>query len=310
MYKPLVSIIIPVYKGDPYMRDAIDSALNQTYENIEVIVVNDGSPDDGATERIALSYGDKIRYFRKENGGVSTALNYGIKMMRGEWFSWLSHDDIYTPEKIEKQIKAVEEMENKACVVRCGTGLMDKNKKPIKQDKKELSGLISAKQMMRLFNLKRVTLYGCALLIHKEIIDKCGFFDEEMRFVQDADYWSRIMFNGYNFVSIADQLVSVRIHDQQMTKKISDKFEPELQIFVRKMIGYYNIDKTANRRLIMDYSCKQVREGRTKIVKILKEELKPTFSESLRLFGYEIYGFFYRIVKTIYKKFFTKKYRS
>ena len=71
------------------MREAIDSALAQTYERVEVIVVNDGSTD--GTEQIALSYGERIRYFRKENGGVSSALNLGIKEMKGEYFSWLSH---------------------------------------------------------------------------------------------------------------------------------------------------------------------------------------------------------------------------
>ena len=86
-FAPLVSIVIPVYKGDPFLKDSIDSFLQHTYPNIEIIVVNDGSPDDGATERIAQSYGDRIRYFAKENGGVSSALNYGIAQMRGEWFS-------------------------------------------------------------------------------------------------------------------------------------------------------------------------------------------------------------------------------
>ena len=79
--KPLVSIVIPVYNGSNYMREAIDSALAQTYENVEIIVVNDGSTDDGETDRIARSYGDKIRYFAKDNGGVSSALNKGIKEM-------------------------------------------------------------------------------------------------------------------------------------------------------------------------------------------------------------------------------------
>lgn len=105
-YRPLVSIIIPVYNGGNYLKLAIESALAQTYKNIEVLVINDGSTDND-TRKIALSYGDKIRYFEKENGGVSSALNYGITLMNGEWFSWLSHDDEYFPDKIEKQIKLV-----------------------------------------------------------------------------------------------------------------------------------------------------------------------------------------------------------
>lgn len=101
-FSPLVSIVIPVYNGADYLGEAIDSALMQTYGNIEVIVVNDGSNDE--TDAIARSYGDKIRYYSKKNGGVATALNLGIENMRGEYFSWLSHDDIYMPEKIELQI--------------------------------------------------------------------------------------------------------------------------------------------------------------------------------------------------------------
>ena len=86
MKKPMVSIIFPVYNGSNYVCEAIDSALAQTYKNVEVIVVNDGSKDDGATEQICLSYRDKIRYFSKENGGVSSALNLGIKNMNGDFF--------------------------------------------------------------------------------------------------------------------------------------------------------------------------------------------------------------------------------
>ena len=83
---PLVSIVIPVYNGSDYLREAIDSALAQTYANIEVLVINDGSKDNGATESIALSYGDRIRYFNKENGGVASALNMGIEQMKGDYF--------------------------------------------------------------------------------------------------------------------------------------------------------------------------------------------------------------------------------
>ena len=104
-YLPKVSIVIPAYNASNYLAEAIDSALAQTYPNTEIIVVNDGSRDDGATERIALSYGDKIRYFHKENGGSSSALNTGIANMTGEWFSWLSHDDLYVPHKVETQIR-------------------------------------------------------------------------------------------------------------------------------------------------------------------------------------------------------------
>ena len=101
---PKVSIIIPVYNGANYVKEAIDSALSQTYDNIEIIVVNDGSNDNGETEKIIFSYQDKVKYISKKNGGVSSALNAGIRAMTGEYFSWLSHDDMYSPEKVSSQI--------------------------------------------------------------------------------------------------------------------------------------------------------------------------------------------------------------
>ena len=76
---PKVSIVIPVYNGADLLSQAIDSALAQTYFPIEILVVNDGSGDGGATERIALSYGEKVRYFSKANGGVASALNFAIQ---------------------------------------------------------------------------------------------------------------------------------------------------------------------------------------------------------------------------------------
>src|SRR5436305_205147 len=84
---PLVSICIPVYNGADYLRDAIESALAQTYSRIEVVVVNDGSTDGGATEEIAKSFGDKIRYLAKPNGHVASALNHGISHMAGKYLS-------------------------------------------------------------------------------------------------------------------------------------------------------------------------------------------------------------------------------
>ena len=103
-FKPKVSIIIPVYNGENFLEQAINSALHQTYDNIEVIVINDGSNDKGKTEAIAKKYNDKIKYFYKENGGVASALNMALEKMSGDYFSWLSHDDLYYDDKIEKQI--------------------------------------------------------------------------------------------------------------------------------------------------------------------------------------------------------------
>ena len=124
----MVSIIIPVYNGANYMREAIDSALKQTYDNIEVIVINDGSEDEGETEKIAFSYGDKIRYYSKSNGGVATALNLGIEKMKGDYFSWLSHDDMYMPEKISNEIEQLQTLPDRTIIVAEGCQIIDANR--------------------------------------------------------------------------------------------------------------------------------------------------------------------------------------
>ena len=133
VFAPKVSVVIPVYNGANYLREAIDSALSQTYSNIEIIVVNDGSNDKGETRNIALSYGDKIRYFEKENGGVSSALNLGIREMTGEYFSWLSHDDSYKPQKIENSIRYLSTFENRdRLIVMCGSYISNGSSERVK----------------------------------------------------------------------------------------------------------------------------------------------------------------------------------
>ena len=102
---PTVSVVIPVYNGSNYVGQAIESILAQTYQNREIIVVNDGSTDQGATRHVVLSYGNQVRYIEKENGGVSSALNCGIQAMQGEYFAWLSHDDLFCKEKLSNQME-------------------------------------------------------------------------------------------------------------------------------------------------------------------------------------------------------------
>lgn len=103
MYKPRISVVIPVYNGENYLKEAIDSALNQTYENVEVLVVDDGSVD--GTREIMNAYGDRIIGLHKKNGGVATALNMGIAHMSGEYFAWLSHDDLMKPDACEIYVR-------------------------------------------------------------------------------------------------------------------------------------------------------------------------------------------------------------
>ena len=217
---PLVSIVIPVYNGSDYMREAIDSALNQTYQNIEILVINDGSRDDGKTDAVAREYGDRIRYFSKENGGVSTALNTGIREMRGEFFSWLSHDDVYLPEKVEVQVNDVCKLQSEGEDVSrfmfyCGGSLMNAEGTVIREgDSVYASGRHSGNDVLSMIFHGHVP-GGCGFLIPRKMFETVGMFREDMRYMQDIFMWEQAFIAGYSMYVNKANLVLTRIHNQQ-----------------------------------------------------------------------------------------------
>ena len=191
-FHPLVSVVIPVYNGADYLREAIDSAFTQTYDNIEIIVVNDGSTDD--TERVALSYGDRIRYFAKENGGTATALNTGIANMRGEYFAWLSHDDLYYPKKIEREVEELSRLSNKDTLLCCDWHIIDANYRRIGASLgRKFVQEHPPREKSRMFPVLYAKIHGCAALIPKACFEAVGLFDANLRMAHDYDLFRRIL---------------------------------------------------------------------------------------------------------------------
>ena len=233
--QPKVSIIIPVYNGSNYVALAIESALRQTYKNIEIIVVNDGSTDD--TDAICKKYGNKIVYLPKENGGVSTALNYGIKNMTGEYFSWLSHDDLYYPEKIQTEIDYLNEhsLLSKRAILYSNYSIMDGEGNPYQDIIYNTYDLNKYDD----FSLLKMAINGLSLLIPKKAFDECGEFDPNLRCVQDYELWLRMLKKGYRFIHIPKSLVVTRLHSLQVTNT-SPKVRTEGNKFWIDLIKSYN----------------------------------------------------------------------
>lgn len=222
-----VSIIIPVYNGANYLRDAIDSALRQSYDNCEVIVVNDGSTDNGATEDIALSYGERIRYFRKENGGVSSALNLGIDKMEGDYFAWLSHDDEFLPDKIRLQVEFLQGRDDAV-----GYGdfeIIDSNSKSVGTRRERTI----APDVFRYSLLYSHPVHGCTVIIPKRILNEVGGFNESLRTVQDYDLWYRIAMS-YPFLHQDSVLSRYRVHEKQGTVTVKPECVRERNLFYRE----------------------------------------------------------------------------
>ena len=219
-YTPLISIVIPVYNGANYMRQAIDSALAQTYDHTEIIVVNDGSTDNGETERIALSYGDKITYYRKENGGCASALNYGIERMNGEWLSWLSHDDLYLPDKLQSQVDAINEigLNKEHTILSCETGVIDETGAPVPHMPGTLTGTVKALDMTKHL-LNDYSLNGCALLIPRAALQEIGPFRTDYTYILDMIYWTDLAVAGYDFYFSKGAYSLNRKHGEQVSVK-------------------------------------------------------------------------------------------
>lgn len=181
MKKPLISIVIPVYNGSNYLGYAIDSALAQTYKNIEIIVVDDGSTDGGKTAAVAKSYGNKIRYFHKKNGRVASALNYGISKMKGDWFAWLSHDDIFYPNKCELEAKYIKKYPH-TMVFYGNTAVINADGKLVSANNPKSPATVKG----GIWYLK-TWIYGCTTLIHKDCFKKTGPYNVNNRTAQDVE---------------------------------------------------------------------------------------------------------------------------
>jgi glycosyltransferase involved in cell wall biosynthesis len=240
---PRVSIVIPVYNGANYMREAIDSALAQTSDDIEVIVINDGSRDNGATAQIARSYGDRIRYIEKENGGVSSALNRGIAEMRGRWFCWLSHDDRHLPSKVSTQL-AFLDRNPEARVVGCNFEIIDEHGEVTSEFREHLSIVCTGREVLSSW------IYGCGLMIDRTALVDAGLFNESNRTTQDLEMWLRLVERNPIHL-IPDVLAQFRQHaeagSQTETRYQRDKDELFARILARYDAAYFDPAATTPR---------------------------------------------------------------
>lgn len=214
MAQPKVSIVMPVYNGGGYFRVALRSALAQTYQNIEIIVVNDGSCDDGETEAIALEHEGRIIYIHQENRGVAGALNTAIANMTGNYFTWLSHDDIHLPHKVEAQLAYFDRISKPDAILFSDYDLIDPDGNLIHTVRLDRRRFCQSPMLP----LLEGRINGCSLFVPKQILDEFGPFDESLRYTQDYDLWNRIL-GKYEFFHQPETLIQYRLHPGQDSRK-------------------------------------------------------------------------------------------
>lgn len=271
---PLVSIMIPVYNGSNYLRQAIDSALAQTYDNCEIIVINDGSADNGLTESIAKSYGERIRYLYKANGGVASALNAGIRAARGDYISWLSHDDIYHAHKIERQIAFLSSLPATNVVLYSDYEAVDANNEFIRDVRLTVADAADPRQaIIRL--LFESTVHGCSLLLPKKCFTEVGYFAENLRTTQDYDLWFKLLKNGYEFRHMPEILISSRWHDEQGTRSLYKVAHKEIEeLYISAIDTFYDdiakFSVVTLMELIVDFRYRKLRRTPNHLLRSLK----------------------------------------
>ena len=183
---PKVSVIMSVYNGEKYLREAIDSILNQTFTDFEFIIINDGSTDH--TKQILESYSDpRIRLFHQKNIGLTKSLNIGLKIAEGEYIARMDADDISLPERFSRQVKY---LDNNLHVGLLGSRYLQIDEKGV--DQNEIQVPIGREDIFNHLLLFGSAFCHSSMMFRKLLAQNAGFYDESMMYAQDYDLGIRI----------------------------------------------------------------------------------------------------------------------
>ncbi|WP_410514187.1 glycosyltransferase [Paenibacillus sp. BR2-3] len=215
---PRVTIVIPFYNC-PYIANAVESALNQSYGNTEIIVVDDGSTMHAEAINPYRPY---IHYLGKSNGGTGSALNHGIRHASGDYIAWLSSDDVFYPDKINNQVLFMQE--HNSLVSFTNFNYINAQGQVVQYNAG--AELASEKDLYRIL-LQGNPINGCTVMIRKDLLGAIGLFDEALLYTQDLDLWMRILVNGFRFLYLNESLTGYRWHEGMGTLRFREAIEAE-----------------------------------------------------------------------------------
>jgi glycosyltransferase involved in cell wall biosynthesis len=213
---PLVSVIIPTYNRAEFIGQAVQSVLDQTYRNIETIVVDDGSTDN--TCQILKEYKDRIKYIYQERSERSKARNKGFRHSEGDYVAFLDSDDLWLPIKTEKQVQVLNENPDTG-VVYTGVQFIDKKGHA---HNGEISWDEPVRQVLYedLMTHNVITGSLSSVMVIRECLDRVGVFDVSMKACEDLDLYRRIA-RHYRFHKIDLPLVKIRIHGGNTQRQLT-----------------------------------------------------------------------------------------
>lgn len=208
----LISIIIPVHNKEEFVWQTVDSALNQTYPNTEVVLINDGSKDRSLEilKEFQIKYPDRVTLIDSANRGVSAATNLGIQASRGEYIQFLDADDLISPDKINTQISLlkgkVEQSLATCSYVGFKGSIQNNNKVPYGAFRSFESGF----ELLLQFWERQEMLQPACYLTHKSLIEKVGPWDENLTINQDGEFFMRVLLQAKEIIFDSESLVYYR----------------------------------------------------------------------------------------------------
>lgn len=212
---PLVSVIIPSYNHEKYIKEAILSVINQTYKNIELIVIDDGSTDNSFEIIQKLSKEHNFVCMKQKNSGVSKTLNIGITAAKGEFLSLLASDDIYVENKIEKQVFFL--LNNNDYGIVC-SNMIKFYEIGYEKKIKSLNPCSYSGDLFSGFLCRKQNIFSVTVMYRKKVFDDVGLFDENLQ-VEDFDMLLRIA-KKYEIGFIDEYLTYYRSHQNNTLNKV------------------------------------------------------------------------------------------
>lgn len=246
--EPLISVVIPTFNHEEYIEEAIQSVLEQTYKNYEIIVVDDGSKDN--TRNIIRKFENNIKYIHQKNQGPSFARNRGLKKASGGLIAFLDADDVWMKEKLDLQYDMIQQ-DMSIGIVGCSAYDIDKNGNIIDQwSSKDFQSHIDFLEELSIRN----EFYGgtSGALIKKECFEKVGLFNEYLHFGEDWDMWLRIT-KIYNVRFAKEFLVKIRKHDSPKGYKNIELVKNNIFYIIENNI-HKDCKKTKNKAFSVYYS--------------------------------------------------------